>query len=1495
MKKEYDFSTAERGRFFLESATLCLPTSEGKPDWVGTAGKIGRYIDHVANQTLNSYREQPLRIVEDANGEHDTAHGGYAHRQLFELVQNSADALLDARSGKSILIRLTGEFLYCADDGSPINEKGVEALMFSRMSSKGGTAAIGRFGLGFKSVLAVTDSPEFYSRPGSFRFDKARSAARIAEVASAERYPVLRLPEPIDPCGEMERDEELQELMSWATNVVRLPLKIGAHDDLRQQIQAFPPEFLLFVDHVRYLTIEDGEHSREFTLQDRDGEFHLDTGKGTARWRRFETTHCLSADARSDQPSRDDQGDVSIWWAAPRVRLDRPGHFWAFFPTNTASLVPGILNARWKTNEDRQNLLPGPYNEELIEAAAKMIAEQLPKLATKDDPAFHLDVLPRRHEAGDSDQAELLRKHLFRDLHEREIMPDQDGTLRLRREISYPPRKLTQDGRTATSPFKRWAAYSGRPANWLHHTAITRNRLATIDRLWHPQGESPVSWLARGAPWAAVSEWLQALVENRVANEAVQASMAAIQTAASVRVGIRNDVDLGKIVLTAAGEWLSPDAEHFFLPDKSPNSGNFDSDASYVHPKLAWDPETRSALKLLGLRPLSAESRFKHVLSSILGTSGNAGSSPGVHADFWTASRRLPSDTALALIKEYQGSQQGLWRKRIRVKTRAGSWQPLHSALLPGAVVPGDGSRDDDATVDVRFHEPDTVMMRALGLRDTPLDGRDVSVESSFAMYLEHFRGRFTARKLSRNPHSYALKFETSVDCGPLQVLDRLSDIGRVLYTDALLSNDGTYRRWRMRHRTSNEYPPLWCESFSIWMLRQYGRVRTPSGTLPLQDALGNHPKSQDALHTLLTHENADKIKAAFDLSEPTPEIHGEGDPIPLTDVWPGLGQHLPSHQTTCRLVRCERIFIVGKDRACVLHSANVYLADAVGDDERRKLGLVARELNLGLSSNQLDRILHRRTPREVEERRAAIRQCPTDVRRLLAAVGEPALRRDLPQSLLAVLEGESGILTGIDLAEAAMATWHIEALKQYHWALDLLEPPKQWAGSPGAVEFVRSLGFSADWAGERSAKRDPYMEVDGPYRLPKLHYYQRRIADRVRNMLRNGHGDGDAPERRAMISMPTGSGKTRVAVQAIVEAMRDDGFHGGVLWIADRDELCEQAVEAWRQIWPNFGRQAERLCISRMWGSMERPRPTSDRHVIVATVQTLQARLSKHSDEYGFLASFELIVFDEAHRSIAPSFTSVMQELGLTRFQRAQEPFLLGLTATPYRGTNEEETTRLVRRYGNRRLDLGAFANDEPEAVIRELQQAGVLAEADHRTIEGETLSLDSSELKRSYPWLSPSAEKRIAGSADRTRRIVEAYEECVDRDWPTLIFATSVEHAQTVAALLSRKGIPSRAISGRTEIATRRRVVEEFRKGAVMALVNYAVFREGFDAPKTRAIIVARPVYSPNLYFQMIGRGLRGPKNGGDERCLILDVRDNIQNYDRKLAFSELEWLWA
>ena len=114
------------------------------------------------------------------------------------------------------------------------------------MSPKRGTSQIGTFGLGFKAVLGVSDSPEFFSRSGSFRFDRARSHERARAIEPRdESCPVLRLPEPIDPADCREQDAVLRELMEWAVNIVRLPLRRGARDDVREQMSTFPSEFLL--------------------------------------------------------------------------------------------------------------------------------------------------------------------------------------------------------------------------------------------------------------------------------------------------------------------------------------------------------------------------------------------------------------------------------------------------------------------------------------------------------------------------------------------------------------------------------------------------------------------------------------------------------------------------------------------------------------------------------------------------------------------------------------------------------------------------------------------------------------------------------------------------------------------------------------------------------------------------------------------------------------------------------------------------------------------------------------------------------------------------------------------------------------------------------------------------------------------------------------------------------------------------------------------------
>lgn len=1497
----------------------------GENTWQGPKSELAVSVLAESSRTLEAYRAQPNLVIENANHEGDTARGGYAHRQLFELIQNSADALAHIPEGGRIVLQLTEDHLYCGDDGLEIDSDGVKALMFSHLSPKRGTSQIGRFGLGFKSVLGITDTPEFFSRSGSFRFDRRRSRERISKVApNASRYPVLRLADPIDPI-EYRKDRTLCELMGWARNIVRLPLKPDAHEDISQQMCDFPPEFLLFVEHVRNLTLCDSwsesKLDQTFELRNKNGEYHLRDSDTISRWKLFKVVHTLTDEAKADRLSLDDNNEVPIWWAVSPDRLTEPGRFWAFFPTETASLVAGYLNAPWKTNEDRQNLLPGPYNDELIKSAARLIADSLPDLATRADPARHLDALPRRRDSGDTAFVNELRDRIYCCLKGRDFVPDQEGRLRSVNELHYPPKELIS-GELEIKPLERWAAYPGHPVDWLNLKALTtRHRRHVIETLRQHDSEWTNIEVLQNA---SIQNWLEALVEDHQSvnhlevdenqpeiTAAIQASMAAVQTAALVsyldyqydRQGRWIPMDrpecFGHIVLTASFEWHPPDPARIFLPDQVSNGQQL-SDELIVHPKLTSDLETLNALRALGLKPPSPESSFRRVTERVL-TGPHSATKHDILPKFWQLARTLNTETAWEIIGESVKTSrtERSWSTKLRVRAQSGEWQPLHSVLLPGAIVPGDDSRDDQIAVDMDFHGSDLELLEKTGVTDGPRVDYRLCREPCFYDYRSLCRRVFRSRaELRQTPQVGLLVFKATNGAGPLQILTVLSEEGKARYTEKLLSLSTTYEPWEMRHSTRPDaYSPQRYDSLTIHMLRKHGRIRTPDGSIvPFKEALGQPPNNQEALITLLTHQQADLIRKTFDLAEPTPEFIGEEDPVPLIDIWPGLIDHLPLRQKSTRLVQCEQIRVGNVSSECVFYAPDIYLSRTVNNDDVKELRLVSDKLGLNLSDSELNAVLDHRIREETEKKRAEVRAQSTDAERLLKAAGEDELRRILPNSLLTILENDGIALTPIQVAEAAIATYHTDALRQCRENLNHLFPPNQWAGSKSAVEFVRSLGFSVEWAGERKKSREPYLEVDGPYSLPELHDFQRAVVNNVREMLRNGHRDNGV--RRGMISMPTGSGKTRVAVQAVIEAITDDGFKSGILWVADRDELCEQAVEAWRQVWSNIGTDGSRLRISRMWAGQPEPQPTSDFHVVIATIQTLHTKLQNHPSKYGFLRDFDLVVFDEAHRSVAPTFTSVMSEVGLTRRQKSNEPFLIGLTATPYRGYNVEETNWLARRYGNNRLDADAFETNDSQQVIKVLQNMRVLAEADHEAIEGGKFSLDFDELmqwEKAPFWLPQSVEERIARDAERTKRIIEAYLSHIKTTWSTLIFATSVEHAQTIAALLNQKGIRSRAVSGNTEPSTRRRVVEEFRSGEIKALVNYGVFREGFDAPKTRAIIVARPVYSPNLYFQMIGRGLRGVKNGGNDRCLILNVLDNIDNFQRALAFSELDWLWA
>ena len=275
--------------------------------WLGAESDIGVAVEKFSRDCLNAYKADPRRVTEDANIERVAIEGGYARRQLYELVQNGADELLDAR-GRIAVIR-TSDALYCANQGKPVSERGVGALLASNLSPKAGFE-IGRFGLGFKSVLGVTTMPAIFSQTGSFRFDRSHNEQRIRRVVSdAERVAVLRLARPVDPRAEAGDDPVLAELMQWAVTVVRCPLDVPGTTWIADHLRDFPSEFLLFATHVADLSLEDRVEgrSRRITLSEEQHNVWALQETGTtekvSRWRLFSRTHTPSINARRDAGS----------------------------------------------------------------------------------------------------------------------------------------------------------------------------------------------------------------------------------------------------------------------------------------------------------------------------------------------------------------------------------------------------------------------------------------------------------------------------------------------------------------------------------------------------------------------------------------------------------------------------------------------------------------------------------------------------------------------------------------------------------------------------------------------------------------------------------------------------------------------------------------------------------------------------------------------------------------------------------------------------------------------------------------------------------------------------------------------------------------------------------------------------------------------------------------------------------------------------------------
>lgn len=391
---------------------------------------------------------------------------------------------------------------------------------------------------------------------------------------------------------------------------------------------------------------------------------------------------------------------------------------------------------------------------------------------------------------------------------------------------------------------------------------------------------------------------------------------------------------------------------------------------------------------------------------------------------------------------------------------------------------------------------------------------------------------------------------------------------------------------------------------------------------------------------------------------------------------------------------------------------------------------------------------------------------------------------------------------------------------------------------------------------------------------------YQNSIRKQLHSFLQN------KTQKRIIVHMPTGTGKTRTTIEVISDFIRNqEGDRPSlIIWMAHSDELCEQAVQTFQKIWNRLG--SETASIYRLWGGRDGEDLETDKPVFVVTSfqSCYSAMKSGDNERFRKILSVrrrcDLLIVDEAHMSTAPTFNDAINFLCNERTQ------LIGLTATPGRhhvGGDVTETKKLAKFYNNNKITID---DNVTEGVnpIEYLQGRGILSKVERTRLDsGIDIALSAHSVSAISNFLDIPREvlTELGKSAKRTTKIAAAtLMLSLDQNKQTLVFCPSKENATDLSLLLQERKCDARAITSDTPMLARRNWIEEFKTGNIRVLTNFGVLSTGFDAPNIEAVIVARPTISVVLYSQMVGRGLRGAFVGGSEDCILVDVIDNIRN---------------
>jgi superfamily II DNA or RNA helicase/HKD family nuclease len=331
------------------------------------------------------------------------------------------------------------------------------------------------------------------------------------------------------------------------------------------------------------------------------------------------------------------------------------------------------------------------------------------------------------------------------------------------------------------------------------------------------------------------------------------------------------------------------------------------------------------------------------------------------------------------------------------------------------------------------------------------------------------------------------------------------------------------------------------------------------------------------------------------------------------------------------------------------------------------------------------------------------------------------------------------------------------------------------------------------------------------------------------------------------LVVAATGTGKTVVAALDYARLRATLPRHR-LLFVAHRKEILQQSRHTYRAVLADGA-------FGEVYVGGERPERWE--HVF-ASVQSLAA--------YGVQRlpadHFDVVVIDEFHHAEAPTYRALLDHI------RPRE--LLGLTATPERADGAD-----VRQFfgGRSAFELRLWDALSADLLVP-FHYFGIADDVDLQGIEWKRGSYDVTALDAVYTGNDARAAKVVRETQDKVTDV---------HAMRALGFCVSVAHAQYMAEVFSRAGIPSLAVAGGSRSDERSEALRRLRAGDINCLFAVDLFNEGLDIPEVDTVLFLRPTQSATVFLQQLGRGLRRAPGKA-----VLTVLDFIGQHRREFRFD-------